>query len=383
MLEEDNDLASLENIDKNDVATNDEIEDLKRKLAENDAIIAELMFRQDSLEANRQEDLERRFDMVMRMVRNETKGSRPDLETRAENLFLSGKDQTTSVAENVPKNTYIPNGTKNDRPVNETRPKAPSIVQAPTKNQTNTTAESKIDKIQNRANAKVADTDVIKSRKFRNLDGVKDGYYVVANVYKGGQYMDKFRSALDQQGIASDYIDNPENGLKYVYLERYENWEDAASAYNSKLGGTYDGALWIMNVDNKYSNEAYASNVEKIKEKSEKYNLNPLAANGVEKDKMAAAEPVHKTFKIEGIGDGFYIIANVFANPNNAKRFVKLLNSYGLSASYFVNPENNWRYVYLKRHESWNNALISYYTKINDTYDDKMWIMRVAPNNVA
>jgi len=56
------------------------------------------------------------------------------------------------------------------------------------------------------------------------------------------------------------------------------------------------------------------------------------------------------------------------------------LNSYGLSASYFINPENNWRYVYLKRHESWNNALISYYSKINDSYDDKMWIMRVKPN---
>ena len=73
----------------------------------------------------------------------------------------------------------------------------------------------------------------------------------------------------------------------------------------------------------------------------------------------------------------------VFANPNNAKRFVKTLNSYGLSASYFINPENNWRYVYLKRHASWNNALISYYSKINDSYDDKMWIMRVSPDLVA
>ena len=38
-----------------------EIAELKRRLAENDAILAELMFRQDSLESNRQADLERRF----------------------------------------------------------------------------------------------------------------------------------------------------------------------------------------------------------------------------------------------------------------------------------------------------------------------------------
>jgi hypothetical protein len=108
-----------------------------------------------------------------------------------------------------------------------------------------------------------------------------------------------------------------------------------------------------------------------------------LRKNVVVKDKVSANEVNSKTYNIDGVGSGFYIIANVFANPNNASRFIKLLNSYGLSASYFINPENNWRYVYLKRHESWNNALISYYTKLNDSYNDKMWIMRVKPNRLA
>ena len=101
------------------------------------------------------------------------------------------------------------------------------------------------------------------------------------------------------------------------------------------------------------------------------------------KDQVASKEMTSKVYKIDGVGSGYYIIANVFANPKNANRFVKLLNSYGLSASYFINPENNWRYVYLKRHESWNNALISYYTNLNDSYNDKMWIMRVKPNLLA
>ena len=55
------------------------------------------MFRQDSLEATRQTDLERRFEMVMRMVRNETNGDRPDLEKRAKELFMDD-DAKTGVA---------------------------------------------------------------------------------------------------------------------------------------------------------------------------------------------------------------------------------------------------------------------------------------------
>ena len=138
-----------------------------------------------------------------------------------------------------------------------------------------------------------------------------------------------------------------------------------------------------MNVDNKYSNEAYASNVNKLKEKSSKYDSNVLTSNEVVRDNVDSREIDSKSYVIEGAGSGYYLIANVFANPNNAKKFVALLNSFGLSASYFINPKNNYRYVYLKKHDSWTNALISYYSKLNDAYDDKMWIMRVNQEQMA
>ena len=356
MLEDDNEeLVNNEELTEDDLADNDEIQALKKKLEENDAILAELMFRQDSLEANRQKDLERRFEMVMRMVRKETKGERPDIEKRAEELFLTGRDNSTALANNSRASTEK----------KETKP--PVVAKDRTRQQTPTIAN-------------VAQENDIKSRVFRNLEGVQDGYYVVANVYKGGQYMDKFMNELNQKGLKAAYIDNPENGLKYVYLERYNSWDEAAEAYHSKLNGSYDGALWVMNVDNLYTNEKYANNVTKLKEKSAKYDTGTLQQNVIINDEIANKGVEPRTFKIDGIGSGFYIIANVFANPNNAKRFIELLNSHGLSASYFVNPENNWRYVYLKRHESWNNALISYYSKLNDEYNDKMWIMRVSPH---
>ncbi len=82
LVENDFEQGETENL-----ASNEEIEELRRRLAENDAIIEELMFRQDSLESNRQKDLERRFEMVMRMVRNETKGNVQTLRKKRKTMF--------------------------------------------------------------------------------------------------------------------------------------------------------------------------------------------------------------------------------------------------------------------------------------------------------
>ncbi len=402
MLEDDTDDLVENQLVPDDIATNEEIEELKRKLAENDAIIEELMFRQDSLESGRQKDLERRFEMVMRMVRNETKGNRPDLEQKAEDIF-KGNDSQSAIAtaknradESRPDeiNTNRNEMAKDAVTTNQiNNPKAVSIKEVEDEVAANSRrseqAKDAVAVTTNNTNSDKTTSprnivqDKVKSRKFRDLPDVTDGYYVVANVYKGGQYMDKFLNKLNAAGIDANYVDNPNNGLKYVYLKRYDSWEEAVAAHESNFNGAYDGATWIMNVENKYTNEAYAANVNKLKEKSSKYDADVLQKNVVERDKVAAVETEPQTYKIDGIGSGYYIIANVFANPRNANRFVKLLNSYGLSASYFINPENNYRYVYLKRHESWNNALISYYSRLNDAYNDKMWIMRVNSNQMA
>lgn len=410
MLEDDfeDDLVQNDEEPEN-IATNEEIEELKMKLAENDAIIEELMFRQDSLEAIRQSDLERRFAMVMRMVRNETNGERPDLEQRAKALFLD-EESNTQVASNYnPSNSgaadnqnQAVNESQQDRVVVAANQQNNPVVERQTVAESNTADNSTANRnyqtqvqpkdavVANRRTTNTAPAattevaqDAVKSRRFKNLPDVTDGYYVVANVYKGGQYMNNFIDDLNEMGIQADYIDNPNTGLKYVYLQRFETFEDAVAAHDSKFNGAYDGAMWIMNVDNKYSNEAYASNVNKLKEKSSKYDSNVLTSNEVVRDNVESRDVDSRSYVIEGAGSGYYLIANVFANPNNAKKFVALLNSFGLSASYFINPKNNYRYVYLKKHDSWTNALISYYSKLNDAYDDKMWIMRVNQEQMA
>ena len=388
MLEDKEDeLANLEEeLNKDEAVTSkdEEIQKLKLALAENNEILAELMFRQDSLEDNRKTDLEKRFEMVMRMVRNETQGKRPDLEEKAKKMYFLNNDN--AVVTNV-KDDYIREepSMKDDfkRPLPTSQKNTPTGIKPREQVRdavaaTNTKEEDEFTQVTKQNN--------IKSRKFRNLDGVADGYYVVANVYKGEHYLNKFVSSLNTKGLEADYFTNNNNGLKYVYLKRYDTWQEAVAAHKSNVDGTYAGDKWIMNVDNnKYTDadKAYVDNVTKIKEQSTKYGVDVLQKNIVAKDKVASNMPSTQSFKINGVDSGYYIIANVFSNPNNANRFVKMLNAQGLNASYFINPKNNYRYVYLKKHGSWNNALVSYYSKINQAYDQKMWIMKVTPNLIA
>ena len=379
MLEEgyEDSLAEQE-VEKEPVGTTDkdvEIAELKRRLAENDAILAELMFRQDSLENNQQRDLEKRFEMVMRMVRQETGGNRPEIEEKARQVYFLNNDQGALAAQEP---TKEPTGIK--EPVVE-----PAVAQAVRKEVKTAEPQPEVRQAERDVVAQAAPKtkEPVKRREFRDLQGVEDGYYVVANVYKGSVYLDKFMTRLNTEGLQPNYIDNPNNGLKYVYLQRFDSWKEAEMAVNSGLNGSYSGDLWVMNVANRYSNEAYAANADKIKEKAAKYETDVLRKNVVVRDKVAPAQTENQPSYVEGTGSGYYIIANVFANPRNAARFIKHLNSLGLSASYFINPKNNYRYVYLKRHESWNSALISYYSKLNNMYDEKMWIMRVTPNLIA
>ncbi len=388
MLEDQEDeLANLEEeINKDEAVTSkdEEIQKLKLALAENNEILAELMFRQDSLEENRKTDLEKRFEMVMRMVRNETQGKRPDLEEKAKKMYFLNNDNAlagNTKNENVVEEPSVRDDFKREiTPSKENKPKGikPREQVRDAVVATKTSEEDEFTQVTKQNN--------IKSRRFRNLDGVKDGYYVVANVYKGEHYLNKFVSDLNTKGLEADYFTNNNNGLKYVYLKRYDTWQEAVAAHKSNVDGTYAGDKWIMNVDNnKYSDtdKAYVENVTKIKQQSTKYGVDVLQKNIVEKDKVASNMPSTQSFKINGVDGGYYIIANVFSNPNNANRFVKMLNAQGLNASYFINPKNNYRYVYLKKHGSWNNALVSYYSKINQSYDQKMWIMKVTPNLIA
>jgi len=381
------------------------IAELEKKLAENDAILDELLFRQDSIERTRKSDLERRFNTVMKMVRRETKGNRPELEERAKQLYFDGSenDAIAQKAQTPISNHGMTNTTASKRVINiESQNAAKDAIAQNTdpainldKKLSSTTTARRMNSI--KAQDKPANTNsgqiamettkrdktsatVKSTRKSRfkdfTIQGVESGHYLIANVYKGTKYMNAFIENLREKGVEADYFTNPRNGLNYVYLKNYDNQSEAIAAHRSQLNGEYDGDTWVMRVQGSIDTSGLAEN-------TGKYENDVLQKNVVNTGLGRPGRPSLKTFDINGIGSGFYIIANVFANPNNANRFVKELNAKGLNASYFINPENKYRYVYLKKHQEWTTALTAYYSKLNNAYEDTIWIMRVRPNQTS
>lgn len=439
-------LAELENKieEKDDVIAqkNDELAEIKQNLKENNMILAELIMKQDSLEKAVTNDIENRFYALIKGMRKN-----------------QSNNNNTAIAKNTRKPVPTSKSTSTSR--------KPRNINVSLNNKSNNDF------------ARVAKANNIKQQTYSSLNGVDKGYYIIANVYsektKGRFYRDKFIEKLDKEGLTPDYFLNSRNNLNYVYLKRYDTWQEAVDAYKSNLDNTYTGEKWILNVQNE-DGLRYANNSTKKNNTAKKYALTPKKESKTKKNnritapttkpspytsnkdrvvskpndakeenidrvnapttkpnkvvnnnskttKRVSTPPVKNTVvpklnneatadldekteeeikqlysaitskrrktakkgsvvNIASLDEGFYIITNVFSVPSNATRFVKKLRDQGLDADYFINPENNFRYVYIKKHDTWNSALATYYSNVNDSYFDDMWIMRVNTNYV-
>jgi hypothetical protein len=107
---------------------------------------------------------------------------------------------------------------------------------------------------------------------------------------------------------------------------------------------------------------------------SEKLSQVAQNQNGRKKRITAIPGPMVEIYNQQ---QGFYVIANVFAVHRNATRFVDKLRSMGIDAGFFINPKNNYRYVFVSKHDSWSNALNLYYSNVDGKYYGDIWIMLV------
>ncbi|MEN1784786.1 MAG: PorP/SprF family type IX secretion system membrane protein [Bacteroidota bacterium] len=337
------------------------IAELQKRLDENDAILDELLFRQDSIESNQQRDLERRFEMVMRLAQRDNPNLEPQFQKDAEDIYFGNgniKDQIATQDPNQNEDTSFYNNTLD--PVKQQLDNTPvdndNLYQDYVSNQQ--------DGIQSSSYAKTP-------RSF-SIPNIDDGHYLIANVYGDDTNRDDYLNTLAEQGISADYFTNPKNGLDYVYLKQTPSWNEIAELHRSNFNGTMDSPTWVMTVKNNYEDNPYNNPNNNYNSDNVQFTNN----DGID-GAYGNQTPTYGTLQIDGVGSGFYIIANVFAIPNNAERFVRSMNDKGFDVGYFVNPENNYRYVYLRKHEQWTNALVSYYSKLDNSYNEDMWIMRV------
>ena len=176
---------------------------------ENKIVLDELILRQDSIEEVRIAAFEERFDLIVRMLRN-------DIDTTIKNSL-----QDFSVEENT---SYVSNH------------KEAKIKTEPATDFKNSRRES----FKELPVKMLGDSDVI---------GMNSGYYVIANVYSQTKYLNAFMKDLESKGLHPKQFYNKENGLYYVYLADYEYKNEAQIAASNDLDGKYKQEKWIMQVN--------------------------------------------------------------------------------------------------------------------------------------
>ena len=178
---------------------------------ENKIILDELILRQDSIEEARVAAFEQRFEMIVRMLRNDIdttiKNSLQDFSVEGNTSYASAKEDMNFETE--PANAFATNTSRRD-----------NFKELPVK--------------------MLVDSDVI---------DMNSGYYVIANVYSKTKYLNAFMKDLEAKGLHPKQFYNKENGLYYVYLADYEYKNEAQLAASTDLGGKYKQEKWIMQVN--------------------------------------------------------------------------------------------------------------------------------------
>ena len=208
------------------------IAELQEKQEDSYAVIDDLLYKVDSMKQSRQQEMEKRFEMVMRLVQRHNGDDIPDIEEKAQQLYLADNKDLDSVYNAIETSTATA--------LAENRKNTSKPVGGKTEGTFNGGAFKPIE-------------------KYINLEGVGQGHYIVANVFKNETYLKNFMEDLKSKGLQAQYFKNPDNGLNYVYLAKYEENEMAYAAYQSKMKGKYREEIWIMHVENpRYSNWADA-----------------------------------------------------------------------------------------------------------------------------
>ena len=197
-------------------------EDSNSLAYQNRLILDELILRQDSIENARNAQFEKKFEMIVRILRN-------DVENSVKNNLQDF---------NSPENTVLAsNHGKTNSATNNVEFKTANTMELNTSGELTDAEREKYIKL---------------PIKIQNLSdiGVQSGYYVIANVYKTKKYLNAFMNQLNEQGLDAKQFYNKKNGLYYVYLADFKAKEEAEVAYVSDLNGKYNDEKWIMQVDN-------------------------------------------------------------------------------------------------------------------------------------
>ncbi len=114
------------------------------------------------------------------------------------------------------------------------------------------TEESKKSALENtNIDKKQQKRNTIKPQIIRNIQHVKNGYYIIANVFREEKNLKNYLNELKNREIPASYFNNPQNKLNYVYLKYLNTWDEAVISYKKTRKTTYFKDVWIIKIENR------------------------------------------------------------------------------------------------------------------------------------
>jgi len=94
-----------------------------------------------------------------------------------------------------------------------------------------------------------ADKNNITHRTFSNLPATPNGYYIISGTFSKTRNRDKAIKKLKKKGFEAGSVQNPKNGLNYVYVKYYSDWREAIEGCKTQFDGRYKNEVWVMQVE--------------------------------------------------------------------------------------------------------------------------------------
>ncbi len=212
------------------------------------------------------------------------------------------------------------------------------------------------------------------------------GYYILANIFKIEQKTQEFIYYLKSKGIIGEFFINPLNNYYYVFIKRAANQQEAIDLYNSKLNNSYKERIQILLINNKIKNQIEEKPIsnELVKKDTPIQHENKVAEIKTEKKEKAtqnlknAINPVD--FHIADIPNepkGYYLVVNIYDSNENSNNFIAALKEKGFQPQTLVNTVNNYKYIYLKKVATEEEAKSLLVSKFNNKYKSKLWVLSV------
>lgn len=212
------------------------------------------------------------------------------------------------------------------------------------------------------------------------------GYYILANIFKTEQKTQEFIYYLKTKEIKGDFFINPLNNYYYVFIKKAANQQEAIDLYNSKLNNSYKERIQILLINNKDKSQIEEKAIVREVVKKETPIQPETKATEIKTVKKEKAVPILKNvinpidFHIADIPNeprGYYMVVNVFEVNENTKNFITTLKEKGFQPQTLINTLNNYKYIYLKKVATVEEAKSLLDSKFNNKYKSKLWVLSV------